>query len=97
MVNNRQAKEGGGRDWGPNPSPTSIGAPKSLHFAKFTILSLLFLSPRRWGPNSIISFDGGHDRIAPPGFATARTQLHAISICNRLKVISVCIQLYSIP
>jgi len=41
------------------------GGPKSLHFANFTILSLLFLPPRR-GPNSIANFDGGPWPDLPP-------------------------------
>ncbi len=37
---------------------------KSLHFDKFTMLSLLFLPPR--GPNSIANFDGGPWPDLPP-------------------------------
>src|SRR6218665_3759999 len=40
------------------------GGPKSLHFDKFTMLSLLFL-PRSRGPNSIANFDGGVAGFAP--------------------------------
>src|SRR6218665_211079 len=38
--------------------------PKSLHFDKFTMLSLLFLPSR--GPNSIANFDGGPCPDLPP-------------------------------
>ena len=50
--------------------------PKSLHFDKFTMLSLGYSFCPRGGPNSIANFDGGAMAgFAPSGSATGRTSV----------------------
>src|SRR6218665_2055067 len=58
---------------GKSVADIDTGGPKSLHFDKLTLLSLLFLP--RGGPNSIANFDEGAWPDLPPlGSATAHTQ-----------------------
>src|SRR6218665_1618932 len=59
------------------------GGPKSLHFDKFTMLSLLFLPPRG-GQTPLPTSMGGHGRICPRPHGSATEYINLKIYPNRV-------------